>query len=220
MHIALWAPQHVTHKHRHVNTQNINKYMFKKQTIHQGCWDTPLIPALRKQRQSYLCDFEASLVYGVRFSIARATQRNWVSDQHKTKMVVQEAFYTYWSLLWYHLPEALMACSRLWSLSLYSNIIPQQHFAPELFFVSWEKVSCSPGWTPTCYVAEGDLELLIILPAPPRWWNGRQALAYIVYTVLMIKLRASCMLGKHSPNWATPSAPPQHSHLPFIIFFS
>lgn len=34
-----------------------------------------------------------------------------------------------------------------------------------LFFL--DKVSCIPDWPPTCYVAEVDLEPLILLPRPP-----------------------------------------------------
>jgi hypothetical protein len=45
-------------------------------------WRTPLIPALRKQRQEDLCEFEASLVYRVSSMTARAvTQRNPVSKK-------------------------------------------------------------------------------------------------------------------------------------------
>lgn len=42
-----------------------------------------------------------------------------------------------------------------------------------LFFllVFWDKVSCIPGWPPTHYVAEGDLELLIFLPRLPKSWE-------------------------------------------------
>jgi hypothetical protein len=39
----------------------------------------PLIPALRRQRWVDLCEFEASLVYGVGSRTAKATQRNPVS---------------------------------------------------------------------------------------------------------------------------------------------
>jgi hypothetical protein len=39
---------------------------------------TPLIPALRRQRQADLCDFEASLVYRASSRTARAVQRNLV----------------------------------------------------------------------------------------------------------------------------------------------
>ena len=38
----------------------------------------PLIPALRRQRQMDLCEFETSLVYKVRSRTARATKRNTV----------------------------------------------------------------------------------------------------------------------------------------------
>jgi hypothetical protein len=51
-------------------------------------WRTPLIPALRKQRQA-ISEFEASLVYKVSSRTVRATQRNSVlknkTKQNKTK---------------------------------------------------------------------------------------------------------------------------------------
>lgn len=38
-----------------------------------------------------------------------------------------------------------------------------------LFFLFFEdRVSCSPGWYQILYVTEGDLELLILLPLPPK----------------------------------------------------
>ena len=45
----------------------------------------PLIPALRKQRQMGLCEFEASLVYRASSRTVRATQRNPVSKNKQTK---------------------------------------------------------------------------------------------------------------------------------------
>ena len=48
-------------------------------------WCTPLIPALRRQRQVDLCEFEASLVYRAR---SRAvTQRNPVSKKKKNRFL-------------------------------------------------------------------------------------------------------------------------------------
>jgi hypothetical protein len=48
----------------------------------------PLIPALRRQRQVALCEFEASLVYRVSFRTAKAIQRNHVkAKQNKTPQV-------------------------------------------------------------------------------------------------------------------------------------
>jgi hypothetical protein len=44
-----------------------------------------LIPALWRQRQADLCEFEASLVYQISSRTARATQRTPVSKQNKTK---------------------------------------------------------------------------------------------------------------------------------------
>lgn len=48
-------------------------------------WCTPLIPVFRKKRLVDICEFEASLVYKGRSSIARATQRNPVLKKPKTK---------------------------------------------------------------------------------------------------------------------------------------
>ena len=42
----------------------------------------PLIPEFGRQRQMDLCEFEASLVCRASFRIARATQRNPVSNTH------------------------------------------------------------------------------------------------------------------------------------------
>jgi len=42
---------------------------------------TPLVPALRSQRQADLCEFEASLVYRTCSQKAKATQRNLVSKK-------------------------------------------------------------------------------------------------------------------------------------------
>ena len=44
----------------------------------------PLIPALRRQKQVYLCEFEASLVYKSS-RIARDAQRNPVLKEKKKK---------------------------------------------------------------------------------------------------------------------------------------
>ena len=52
----------------------------------------PLIPAVRRQRQVDVCEFEASLVYRVSSRTARATERNPVlkkktkPNQNKTKI--------------------------------------------------------------------------------------------------------------------------------------
>jgi hypothetical protein len=47
-------------------------------------WRTPLIPALGRQRQ-WISEFKASLVYKVSSRIARAIQRNTVSEKKKKK---------------------------------------------------------------------------------------------------------------------------------------
>jgi hypothetical protein len=45
-------------------------------SLQTRCKDTPLIPALGRQRQVDLCEFEASLVYRMSSRTARAIQRN------------------------------------------------------------------------------------------------------------------------------------------------
>jgi hypothetical protein len=45
----------------------------------------PLIPALGRQRQGQISEFEASLVYRVSSRTARAIQRNPVSKNQKKK---------------------------------------------------------------------------------------------------------------------------------------
>ena len=40
-------------------------FSIKRREDNQECWYPPLIPALGKQRQTDLCEFEASLVYRV-----------------------------------------------------------------------------------------------------------------------------------------------------------
>ena len=49
---------------------------------HRGwaVWRTPLIPALWRQRQVDLCEFEASLIYRVSSRTAKVTQRNTFSN--------------------------------------------------------------------------------------------------------------------------------------------
>ena len=44
-------------------------------------WHMPFIPALGRQGQVDLCEFEASLVYGVSSRTVRATQRNLSQKQ-------------------------------------------------------------------------------------------------------------------------------------------
>jgi hypothetical protein len=48
-------------------------------------WLMPLILAFGRQRQTDLCEFDASLVYRASSRIARAPQRNPVSKQNETK---------------------------------------------------------------------------------------------------------------------------------------
>jgi len=48
-------------------------------------WRTPLIPALRRQRQVALCECKASLVYRASSRTARAIEENSLSS--KTKQI-------------------------------------------------------------------------------------------------------------------------------------
>ena len=57
-------------------------------------WHMPLIPALGRQRQVELCEFEASLVYRVSSRIARATQRNPVLRKKKKEKKKEELKYS------------------------------------------------------------------------------------------------------------------------------
>jgi hypothetical protein len=45
----------------------------------EGCQNTPLVPALERQRQENLCEFKVSLVYrALVYRIAWTTQRNYL----------------------------------------------------------------------------------------------------------------------------------------------
>lgn len=46
------------------------------------------------------------------------------------------------------------------------------------------KVSCFSDWSPTCYVAENDLEFLILLALLPKCWDCRPAPPSSVYMAL------------------------------------
>ena len=48
----------------------------KNKVSSRAVWHTPLTPALERQRQADLCEFEGSLVYRVSSRTVRASQRN------------------------------------------------------------------------------------------------------------------------------------------------
>ena len=55
--------------------KEINNFLKEIQES-RAWWRMPLIPALGRQRQVNLCEFEASLVYRESFRTPRATERN------------------------------------------------------------------------------------------------------------------------------------------------
>jgi hypothetical protein len=57
--------------------------LIEKETHAKWWW--PFIPALRRQRQTDLCEFNASLVYRANSRAARATERNLVLNHHPQK---------------------------------------------------------------------------------------------------------------------------------------
>ena len=60
----------------------------KKVLVSQAWWCTPFVLALRKQRQSDLCEFEDNLVY--KASPRQPTQRNPVSEKNSIGACSQE----------------------------------------------------------------------------------------------------------------------------------
>jgi hypothetical protein len=68
---------------------------------------------------------------------------------------------------------------------------------------SSSRVSSSPGWPQTPYVAEYNLILLILLLPPSRHWDKRCERPHLVYMMLEVEPMALCMLGKHSTIQAT-----------------
>ena len=54
-------------------------------------WCPPLIPALRRQRQSDFCEFEASLVYIISFRTARAMRDPVLKNKQTNKQTNKHA---------------------------------------------------------------------------------------------------------------------------------
>lgn len=65
-----------------------------------------------------------------------------------------------------------------------------------LFF--WDRISLITAWLHTCYVAEEDLGILILLSVLAKCWDYRHALWPRVYVALEMGPRASRMLLKYS----------------------
>lgn len=102
--------------------------------------------------------------------------------------------------------ELLLCESRLLFLQLLSSLdsFCELRFFIQLFFS--KIISCSPRYPWTFYVVEEELELLILLPPPPKCRDYRYAPLYLLYVVLGIKPRILCMLGMHFTGWATSQA--------------
>lgn len=66
-----------------------------------------------------------------------------------------------------------------------------------LFVCFWSGVGCqvahSPCWPWTSYVTKDGLELMILLPLPPKCWDNRYVLSWLVYAMLDVEPR----LPKH-----------------------
>lgn len=86
-------------------------------------------------------------------------------------------------------PFAILVCQTLYQLSH----LPSNPLSP---FIQ-DRVDSSIS---ICYVAKDNLELLILLPPPPRGWNTNVQPPLLIYVLLEMEPGALCMLGKHSTN--------------------
>ena len=59
----------------------IKQVIYHIVAIARQWWCKPLVPALERQRQAEFLEFEASLIYRVSSTTARATQRNTISKK-------------------------------------------------------------------------------------------------------------------------------------------
>lgn len=62
------------------------------------------------------------------------------------------------------------------------------------------------NWTLIPYVTENNLQFLVLLPLPSKYFNDKCVLSHLVSVVLGTKPRASYMLAKHSFNQMMSSA--------------
>ena len=56
------------------------------------------------------------------------------------------------------------------------------------------------GQPKPAYIAGDVLELLILLPPPPKNWDYKYVLPHPIYGVLGVKPNDSCKLGRYSTN--------------------
>lgn len=75
-----------------------------------------------------------------------------------------------------------------------------------LNFSFWDSLQYSPGWLQNHYIAEADLEFLILLhPALERW--HLQMWAAMPGFLQLLDIESMYFLRKPSTNWATPTDP-------------
>ena len=63
----------------------------KMKVVSQAEWHMPLILALRRYRQTYFYEFEASMVYKVSSRTVKAMERNPVSKKKKKKKEIYDS---------------------------------------------------------------------------------------------------------------------------------
>lgn len=73
---------------------------------------------------------------------------------------------------------------------------PERGKCSTLDLLVWEKVSCISDWPWICQMSEGDLELLIFLPPPPKCCGYRCESPHPGVGALGVRPKALCMLVK------------------------
>lgn len=107
-----------------------------------------------------------------------------------------------------------------WSLTkLNILLLPKVSFAALWFLFCFRlRISYSAGWSQTYYTTTDDLELLILLSPPSKWWSVRLIPPRLVYSAQPIKPRAVFVLVKYSINWAAWQTQLKSSAIPFEKF--
>lgn len=89
-----------------------------------------------------------------------------------------------------------------WLSERFSLTSPYWDAAFSLLF-SQHRVSCSPGWPQAPHVAKDKFEFLIFMSLSPKCWDYRYVSSSIVYVMLGIEPKASCLLKPtfHCPSY-------------------